>query len=125
MRTHLACNEMFTQEFSEEAKVFYEKIDALEIKTMHERIRLQKESEETLLQIANSNELSNSQKKAEWFQFFLAVISAMTIFSVLQDISSFILIDNIPNPENYRLSIVLVVSLFVVWFIRDLIPFKK
>jgi hypothetical protein len=125
IRTHLSYTEMFTQEFSEEAKTFYEKIDQLESKTMQERIRLQKESQETLLELANTTEVGKSQVKAEWFQFFLAVISAMTIFSVLQDITSFVFVSETPSPEDFRLSIVLIVSMVVIWFLRDLLPLKK
>lgn len=125
IRTHLACTEMFIPSFSEEALIFYEKYDELEGKMIKERVRLQKESEETLLQIANTTELSKNQTKAEWVEFFLAAISAMTIFSVLQDATSFVLVDETPGPENYRLSLVLIITLAVVWLIRGLIPSKK
>lgn len=125
LRTHLACTEMFIPALSEASLNFYEKYDELEGKMIHNRIHLQKESEETLFQIANSTELTKNAKKAAWFQFFLVVISAMTVFSVLQDISSFVLIDSSPEPENYRLSFVLVVSVLLGWLIYDYIPTKK
>lgn len=127
IRTHVAYTEISTQDFSEDAKQFYEIIEEHESKKMHERIRLQKESEDTLLQIANVSELTNNQTKADWFQFFLATISVLTIFSVMQDVASFVFIkeDDIPPAEILRTSLITIIFLLVILVIQRFMPSIK
>jgi hypothetical protein len=125
LRTHLACTEMFIPSFSENLLKYYEIYEELESKWLKNRMIQQKEAEETLMQIANAAEVSKEETKAELLQFFLAAISAMTIFSVIQDVSTFILVDDSPDSEAPRwslFSIILSLVLIVVFMNR---PSKK
>lgn len=119
LRTHLACSEMFVPNFSEEVLDFYERYNKLESEWIRDRMVQQKEAEETLLQIANITVITKNETHAEWFQFFLVTISALTIFSVIQDAASFVLYDDSSNTISQReflFGIVLVSVTVMIYF---------
>lgn len=124
VRTHLASTEMYTQLFFEESKKFYRKIELFEFDDMQKRIKLQEESEETMLLIADSIEMGNDNAKAEWLQFFLVFLSGLTMFSVSQDVVSFTLVGDgsttpklNPDRVNFFLGLFIFIIIILVLFV--------
>lgn len=119
-RSHISLTEMFTQDLTEKASQFYKFLNDYEPTKVNERIRLQKNSEETLLQIASAAETKSSTIKSNILQKFLAFISMLTIFSVIQDISSFILVEQKELIiETFRLSLLIIVFSVQFYFKRS------
>lgn len=125
LRVHIACTETLTQDFSEGAEFFYGKMEDFERIKTQEKLRLQKESEEILLQISDTHTINNNQIKSEWFNFFLAVITTLTIFSVIQDVSSFVFVEekNL-KLEDFRFSIISTISVLLIILLLKFKPSK-
>lgn len=120
-RTLFQTNELISQDFDE----FTNKINQIYFKTddFKDLIALKKDSEVTLIQLAKYSESKRTEKFNKILQGILTIIAILTIYSVINDIASFLPIEEGKPIQNLRGNILIGITAII--FVSGIYLFKR
>ncbi|MCT7575705.1 hypothetical protein N5U00_10230 [Aliarcobacter butzleri] len=113
-RTLFQTNELISQDFDEFAKKINKKF--FEVDNFKDLISLKKNSELTLIQLAKYSELKKTERFNKILQGTLTIIAVLTVYSVINDIASFLLLEENKPIQNVRIDTLIGITVIIFLF---------